>query len=432
MAVQNLGNQANKLTFNFKDRPEFRSDGKKVDLQKATDELKVIGKDGQEKTVKGFKGADGLFYALKDRTNNGGGWQIDVYGEPAQLNKQKFTVQGGDITRARFGDVRYRKPEDEIEPKSFGVSGTNNPDTFAAAYGLQRRGGAVLDAGDLSAGQAPAPPLKDDEEAKQTAKLNQAGAGSPSRFAINREDDDDLGEPEEAQSRNPAMLDVESQMRDLDAMLKDAQAASRASTDPAAPASAAESGQRPKLDLNVPASPAAASNISLGSSENALLQKLGRKPVETLEGNIGFYAALAHGVNDSSATFKLAAVATRDAFLNDLQRVITSNDETKLGLLAPGLTGEDRAWALDLLTQALQDPDNKSVGGYASLQLAAMQSKKPVVTLSEGGRTIFSPDGSFKEYSAKDASAFDKAFGELQNPAVIMQSGDRWFATEKS
>ena len=66
-------------------------------------------------------------------------------------------MQGGDITRARFGDVRYRKPENEIEPKAFGVSGTNNPDEFAAAYGLQRRGGAVLDAGDLSAGQAPAP-----------------------------------------------------------------------------------------------------------------------------------------------------------------------------------------------------------------------------------------------------------------------------------
>jgi hypothetical protein len=140
-----------KLSFGFADAASFRYAGKQINLAKADDELKVLDKHGNEKTIKGFQAADGTFFRLKKTAE--GRHQIDVYGTPEQLARSNLQVRGGDITRARFGDDRYRKPDPSgLAPRDFELNGIDSKDiqAFVSAYGLSRRGGAALSAGPVS------------------------------------------------------------------------------------------------------------------------------------------------------------------------------------------------------------------------------------------------------------------------------------------
>ena len=53
----------NKLTFQFDNQASFKLDGNTIDLGKMATDQVVLGKDGKEKTIKGFKAADGLIYS---------------------------------------------------------------------------------------------------------------------------------------------------------------------------------------------------------------------------------------------------------------------------------------------------------------------------------------------------------------------------------
>ena len=138
MAIQN------KLTFQFDNKASFKLDGKKIDLEKNATEQVVLGKDGKEKTIKGFKAADGLIYSMKKTQD--GKFKISVYGEPEALAKQRFSVRGGDISGARFGDLRL--VNDKPGAGTFSIDPGSDADrigSFAKTFGLHER--ANLDVG---------------------------------------------------------------------------------------------------------------------------------------------------------------------------------------------------------------------------------------------------------------------------------------------
>jgi hypothetical protein len=158
-----------KLTFTFAEAASFRYDGKSIDLSKATDQITVKDKHGNDKKITGFQAADGTFFRLKKTAD--GKHQIDVYGTPEQLAGSNLQVRGGDVTRARFGEERLRKTgTDPFKPRNFHVDGSQfkDMDTFAAAHGLAIRQDRTLDAGQpkKDASQGPAqgqPPDQEDD-----------------------------------------------------------------------------------------------------------------------------------------------------------------------------------------------------------------------------------------------------------------------------
>ena len=132
MAIQN------KLTFQFDNQASFKLDGNTIDLGKMATDQVVLGKDGKEKTIKGFKAADGLIYSRKKTED--GKYKISVYGEPEALAKQKFSVRGGDISAARFGDLRL--VNDKPAAGTFSIdpgSDTERINSFAKKFGLRER-----------------------------------------------------------------------------------------------------------------------------------------------------------------------------------------------------------------------------------------------------------------------------------------------------
>jgi hypothetical protein len=162
----------NKLSFGFAEAAAFRYAGKTVELAKAGNEIKVLDKHGNEKTIKGFQAPDGTFFRLKKTAE--GRHQIDVYGTPEQLARSNLQVRGGDITRARFGDDRYRKPDPGgLAPRDFELNGIDSKDiqAFADAYGLSRRGGAALSAGPNSPAVSGTNPSQEPDEDLSEALL---------------------------------------------------------------------------------------------------------------------------------------------------------------------------------------------------------------------------------------------------------------------
>lgn len=132
MAIQN------KLTFQFDNRASFKLDGNSIDLGKVATDQVVLGKDGKEKTIKGFQAADGLIYSGKKTAD--GKYKISVYGEPEALAKQKFSVRGGDISGARFGDLRL--VNDKPAAGTFFIdpgSDAERINSFAKTFGLRER-----------------------------------------------------------------------------------------------------------------------------------------------------------------------------------------------------------------------------------------------------------------------------------------------------
>ena len=132
MAIQN------KLTFQFDNRASFKLDGNSIDIGKVATDQVVLGKDGKEKTIKGFKAADGLIYSGKKTAD--GKYKISVYGEPEALAKQKFSVRGGDISGARFGDLRL--VNDKPAAGTFSIdpgSDAERINSFAKTFGLRER-----------------------------------------------------------------------------------------------------------------------------------------------------------------------------------------------------------------------------------------------------------------------------------------------------
>ena len=128
----------NKLTFQFDNQASFKLDGNTIDLGKMATDQVVLGKDGKEKTIKGFKAADGLIYSRKKTED--GKYKISVYGEPEALAKQKFSVRGGDISGARFGDLRL--VNDKPGAVTFSIdpgSDTERINSFAKKFGLRER-----------------------------------------------------------------------------------------------------------------------------------------------------------------------------------------------------------------------------------------------------------------------------------------------------
>ena len=128
----------NKLTFQFDNQASFKLDGNTIDLGKMATDQVVLGKDGKEETIKGFKAADGLIYSRKKTED--GKYKISVYGEPEALAKQKFSVRGGDISGARFGDLRL--VNDKPGAGTFSIdpgSDTERINSFAKKFGLRER-----------------------------------------------------------------------------------------------------------------------------------------------------------------------------------------------------------------------------------------------------------------------------------------------------
>ena len=128
----------NKLTFQFDNQASFKLDGNTIDLGKMATDQVVLGKDGKEKTIQGFKAADGLIYSRKKTED--GKYKISVYGEPEALAKQKFSVRGGDISGARFGDLRL--VNDKPGAGTFSIdpgSDTERINSFAKKFGLRER-----------------------------------------------------------------------------------------------------------------------------------------------------------------------------------------------------------------------------------------------------------------------------------------------------
>jgi hypothetical protein len=128
----------NKLTFQFDNQASFKLDGNTIDLRKMATDQVVLGKDGKEKTIQGFKAADGLIYSTKKTED--GKYKISVYGEPEALAKQKFSVRGGDISGAQFGDLRL--VNDKPAAGTFSIdpgSDTERINSFAKTFGLRER-----------------------------------------------------------------------------------------------------------------------------------------------------------------------------------------------------------------------------------------------------------------------------------------------------
>ena len=151
---------AHKLTIQYDSKPTFKHEGKAIDLEKATQELSFTGKDGKTKTVKGFEGSDGLFYALKQTKD--GGWHINIYGEPQKLSQQQFKVNNGEVSRARFGTERFIKDETAAPAKgSFDLKPAElaSPEDFAKKFALNRRGPSLNSSAPASPSQQSSPPL---------------------------------------------------------------------------------------------------------------------------------------------------------------------------------------------------------------------------------------------------------------------------------
>ncbi len=132
MAIQN------KLTFQFDNQASFKLDGNAIDLEKMATDQVVLGKDGKGKTIQGFKAADGLIYSTKKTED--GKFKISVYGEPEALAKRKFSVRGGDISGARFGDRRLIN--DKPAAGTFSIDPGSDADrinSFAITFGLRER-----------------------------------------------------------------------------------------------------------------------------------------------------------------------------------------------------------------------------------------------------------------------------------------------------
>jgi hypothetical protein len=85
------------------------------------------------------------------------------------------------------------------------------------------------------------------------------------------------------------------------------------------------------------------------------------------------------------------------------------------GVLSAGLGGER--------------VDADGWGGPESLKLAAMQSNRPIVTVSDEGVQIFDPRGGVTRFEASAIESFRAVYDGLDAPVVLMLKGFHWQAT---
>ena len=134
-----------KLTFSFAANARVRIGGQEIKLRESTDSLAYHSASKGDRTLQGFKAADGTFFRLKDRA--GGGVDVIVYGEPKSLARYRFSVKSGELAKARFADGDFRRSDATLRQSSFTLDG-------AQLSAVRRQ--ELLDRYDLSRHPAPA------------------------------------------------------------------------------------------------------------------------------------------------------------------------------------------------------------------------------------------------------------------------------------
>ena len=475
MAVQKtLSPTANKLTFQFDQKASFKLDGKKIDLAKATDQLTFVGKNGQKKTLNGFQGKDGLFYALrKDKT--GDGYHINVYGEPAALGKQQFSVRGGDVSKARFDGVRYFKNDASSADFTIEKGLANKVDDFAKAFGLSRRdAGHSLSVGSSATPRTTRSAKQDEEELLKglTEAKSKAKGEEKRRLSV-------LGPPPEpldlaainhidAQSR-PRSMSVGAPKRPPDSARPAGQPVSQQGDSKAADGTAGLSSSSPlqgsQAAINGSTTDDSSSMASTQGSANRdggirttaedLSDEIGDtqpsladtifteqrlQALPTLSGEKSLLAALSGSAANGVPTDSAGADAEGQVLQHTLRDLYSKPNSAKDMIRRLG--GGNNPEVLQRLDQRL-DP-SVSIGTSASelepgeieklaedglLKLAAMAHNRSVVTIDGNSARIFSPDGTYTEFSSENQlSAFNEKFKDLAFPIVLTKSGTNWQA----
>ena len=479
MAVQKtLSPTANKLTFQFDQKASFKLDGKKIDLAKATDQLTFVGKNGQEKTVKGFQGKDGLFYALRE-DKSGNGYHINVYGEPAALGKQQFSVRGGDVSKARFDGVRYFKNDASSADFTIEKGLANKVDDFAKAFGLSRRdAGHSLSVGSSATPRTTRSAKQDEEELLKglTEAKSKAKGEEKRRLSV-------LGPPPEpldlaainhidAQSR-PRSMSVGAPKRPPDSARPAGQPVSQQGDSKAADGTAGLSSSSPLQgsqaaingsttdDSSSMASTQGSANRDggirttaedlsdeIGDTQPSLADTIftarGLQILPTLSGEKNLLAALSGSVGGGNSLGAEGADAQSQLLKNKLDNLLNVSKESARGGpdAIDGLLGGQDRYVLQRLGQKLdpsvlvdaigpdldfEDIENRAEDGL--LKLAAMAHNRSVVTIDDNSARIFSPDGNSTEFSSENQlSAFNEKFDGLKFPIVLTKSGTDWQA----
>jgi len=433
-----------KLTFNFAQAANFRYAGKTVNLEKAADTITFKDKNGQDKVIKGFQADDGTFFRLKKTAD--GKHQIDVYGTPEQLARSNLQVRGGEVTRARFGDERFRK----VDPDLFGHrdfefhgSMMADRDEFAKLHGLKRRVQAGLDAGgpappaahSLSAG-GPLPEAEHPEGDNPSVTIAAQAPAEPSTLPELVWDNTpiDLGNREALKHH----VGYGNFFSNPDPVFNDRLASYFAvltgheQPPPGTPAlELLEEGQ---LTLGDVKSAIDQLSVSMGSAAQqnpeSVLADLGRQPVPTLADGNCLYAAFAHTLDDADAMDRDAALEQR----RELRAVfnLAQGQPDQVALIA----GRNDPKSIERVNQVLSAGLNgervtaDGWGGEESLKLAAMKHQRTLVTVSDEDMRIFDANGGMTRFEPSQFADFRSQYDQLSSPAVLMLKGFHWQATD--
>ncbi len=432
-----------KLSFNFAQAANFRYAGKTVNLEKAADTITVKDKNGQDKVIKGFQADDGTFFRLKKTAD--GKHQIDVYGTPEQLARSNLQVRGGEVTRARFGDERFRKVDPDLfSHRDFEFHGSMmaDRDEFAKLHGLKRKVQAGLDAG------GPLPPAPSLSAGGPLPEAKQPEDNSPPATTAAQTPEESSTLPELVWDETPIDLGNREALKhhvgygnffsSLDPVFNDRLASYFAvltgheQPPPGTPAlELLDDGQltfgdvKAAVDqLSVPMGSVARQNPA------SVLADLGRQPVATLADGNCLYAALAHTLDGADPMDPDAALGQRQALRevfnfaqgqpDQVARIAGRNDARSIErvnqVLSAGLGGE-RVTA-------------DGWGGEESLKLAAMKYQRTLVTVSDEDIRIFDPNGGMTRFEPSQLEDFRSQYDQLSAPAVLMLKGFHWQATQ--
>ena len=460
-----------KLSFNFAQAASFRYAGKTVNLEKAADTITVKDKNGQDKVIKGFQADDGTFFRLKKTAD--GKHQIDVYGTPEQLARSNLQVRGGEVTRARFGDERFRKVDPDLfSHRDFEFHGSMmaDRDEFAKLHGLKRRVQAGLDAGgpqppapSLSAG-APAQPHEQhsDKDPVGEATVDQPSAPPTSEAQASPPTEVDsppattAAQTPEASSTLPELVwdDTPIDLGNREALkhhdgygnffsspdpvfndrLASYFAVLTGHEQPLPDTPALELLDDGQLTLGDVKSAVDQLSVSMGTtarqSPASVLADLGRQPVATLADGHCLYAALAHTLDGADPMDREAALDQRRA-LRDVFRLAQGQPDQ-----VARIAGRNDAKSIEQVNQVLSAGlDGERVtadgwGGEESLKLAAMKHQRTLVTVSDEDIRIFDPNGGMTRFEPSQLEDFRSQYDQLSSPAVFMLKGFHWQATQ--
>lgn len=159
-----------RIAFSFKNTPNLTIKGKKIDLARASDTMKLPN----GKTIKGFRADDGTFFQLKKKgTGENATTQVIVRGEAAKLRNWNFKVRNGALSKMSLANGKRYGTDSPVYSSKTQTFIFDSTTSWRNNYGLKKLAPKTTELSVDTVTDSERPPV----DPKRRKLIENAGAG---------------------------------------------------------------------------------------------------------------------------------------------------------------------------------------------------------------------------------------------------------------